>query len=128
MKMFENTVSWIMNKEDNRDLPKIAYMLSAKPVMNPQPEITLFLRKEDSPSDIPYAVASLSMCGMDIVYIIPFCISDGTNFALPCAYEKYWSTFALYSAVPGWNFENLSCNTAVTPRLNLHFQQNKNSL
>ena len=128
MKMFENTVSWIMNKEDNRDLPKIAYMLSTKPVMNPQPEITLFLRKEDSPSDIPYAVAFLSMCGMDIVYIIPFCISDGTNFALPCAYEKYWSTFALYSAVPGWNFENLSRNTAVTPRLNLRFQQNKNSL
>lgn len=130
IEMFEETIAWLMNEEDNRALPQIAYALSIEPVINPQPEITLFLRKNEISNDLPSAVASLSMCGMHIVCVIPFCKSDnGVDFTSDDAYENYWNTFALYSESPmSWTSEDLSMTTPVTPRLNLKFQQRKDNV
>lgn len=106
-----------------RALPKIAYTLYPQPQFNQQPELILYLRKDEQNHNIPFAVVSLLMCNMRFVFIILFCSSDIKNFVTDDEFDFYWKTFKIYSEYScfEWKFENLSLNTPLTRHLNLNF-------
>ena len=123
IKYFGDTVNWIRDFSDDRALPKIAYTLYPQPQFNQQPELILYLRKDEQNHNIPFAVVSLLMCNMKFVFIIPFCSSDIKNFVTDDEFDFYWKTFKIYSEYScfEWKFENLSLNTPLTRHLNLNF-------
>lgn len=88
---------------------------------NPQPEVVLFLRKGDSAIGYPSAVVSVIMCGIRLLYIIPFASNDDFDYALDENYKKYWEIFKLYSKSPNeWNHENGLMSIKWTPKVRLY--------
>ena len=123
MPQFEETVKWVKDVSDTRKLPKIARCLYPQGA-NQQPELVLYLRKDDTRNDLPAAVVSFMVCGVRLLYIVPFAKNDEKDFTSEDDYNKFWEMFALYSKAPiTWQYEDLSQNTPVTPRLKLNFVQ-----
>ena len=124
MGKFKNTINWLLDVTKIKKLPKIAYSISQIPCNNPQPEIALYIRKGDEFSNLPFAVASVTMCGLRVVYVIPFVDGDKCDFISDEGYQLYWNTFSIYSNAPvQWTFEDLSKSIEVTSCLNIKFQQ-----
>lgn len=123
--LFEKTINWLKDDNYYGTLPKVAYCLYPQG-NNPQPEVVLFLRKGDSAIGYPSAVVSVIMCGIRLLYIIPFASNDDFDYALDENYKKYWEIFKLYSKSPNeWNHENLASNNWVQPHLTLNLKQSE---
>ena len=125
MPWFEETMKWVRDVSDTRSLPKIARCLYPQGE-NQQPELVLYLRKDDTRKDLPAAVVSFMTCGVRLLYILPFAANDEIEFISDEDYNGFWEMFALYSKAPiTWQHEDLSPNTPITPHLKLNFIQQK---
>lgn len=123
MQLFKNTIQWVMNGFDVVDgrLPKVACCLYPQE-LNQQPEVTLYLRKNSSDEKAPAAVAVVMMCGIILIYIIPFVLNETTNYAIGEKYNEYWDIFNLYSKSPHkWYHVDLSGTKSISQNLRLNF-------
>lgn len=121
MHLFKYTINWLMDRKEDIDkkLPKVACCLYQQGD-NQQPEIILYLRKKNQ-GNAPYAVASLMMCGIRLLYIIPFTLNENKDYTFEEDYNAYWNLFSLYSKAPrNWAHVDLSESEKTPVQLKLH--------
>lgn len=75
---FRETINWLRYETKFIDLPKVAVVTSKKVVM--EPELYIFLRKDENEFSIPYCYGELRVADTIIVYIIPFSSNDHKKF------------------------------------------------
>lgn len=123
IKNFEDTIKWLKNEKEVKELPKIAVLHSYK-FFTEKPEITLYLRNNDD-YDLPYLIGEFRFTYYMYVFIVPLSSQDKKDFLEDEEYENYLKCFKHITSVGEFNYMNFSENKEKDLNFSINFEQRK---
>lgn len=122
---FQDTIDWINSKTVLPKLPKVAILASYN-FFKIHPSLIVYLR-QDSNTDLPYAVGEFHYTFLTFVFIIPLTKADTKDFTDEKDYAKFWDFFKHYSTTEEWDYRNFSDNTKRKFTLNLNMKKSSDT-
>ena len=104
---FQDTIKWINSPTRYIKLPKVA-ISSADPIRFPY--MTINMRSSNN-CNIPYCIATLTVCGVIYAFIVPFCVKDRFSFTTMKRYMKFKEVIRSEFYTKKWEFRDFSYST-----------------
>lgn len=102
---FKETINWINSSRKYCKLPMLA--IDHKNDIYNKPSMTVNIRKNNN-YDIPYCIATLTVCDIAVVFIVPFCSKDKYSFTTSKKYMKFKEIVKSSYFLAEWNFIDYS--------------------
>lgn len=120
---FHDTMSWLKDQKQINSLPKVA-ILNSDGILAKEPEIALYIRKNDNTS-VPYLVGQLKFSCHMYIFIVPFSNQDKLNFIEESEYNKFLNCFRQMANIRKFKYVDLSQNIERKLSLNIKFEKRK---
>lgn len=104
---FQDTIKWINSPTRYIKLPKVA-ISSANP--NRFPYMTICMRSSNN-YNIPYCIATLTICGVMYAFIVPFCVKNRYSFTTMKKFIKFKEIVRSEFYTQKWEFRDFSYST-----------------
>lgn len=122
LEFLSETIEWIRsNKHSERELPEISSSIFYSG-FTPSFRLTLYVRKESAPNDIPHVIGEFMLGPLCHVFILPFSKKDIIEYTGRLQDYTFWDLFKHYKQLD-WDSHNYSSYEATEVREAINFIQ-----
>lgn len=102
----EDTLDWVRNDYPQTQVPKVGITIIKTAPDDSIVSVAVFTRKTEDCS-LPHVVTEFRFGSFVYVYILPFSRKDKLKFLSDSEFQRFWSSFPMYSQIDSWQYHDL---------------------